>query len=140
MRPEPRPLPRRQRGFTLLELVAAFVVFALAFAVLMELAASSMRGTRRAALETEAALWAQSKLDAAGVGEELREGGDSGEFDGKFRWNLEVRKLEAPPGPSGSIEVVPVELYRLELTLAWQDAGREREARFVTLRAVQPKA
>jgi general secretion pathway protein I len=123
----------------LLEMVAALVVFALAFAVLMELAAGSMRATRRAATETEAALWAQSKLDAVGVGEELREGGESGRFGEKFRWELAVQKQDAPAAEGGAIEQVPVDLYRLELKLMWDESGRERETRFVTLRAVQPK-
>ena len=52
----PRALSSRARGFTLIELVTSFVVFAFAFGVLMEIATSSMRAARRSAAYTQAAL------------------------------------------------------------------------------------
>ena len=42
-------LASRQRGFSLIEMLAAFVVFAIGFSVMMDVAASSMRNARRAA-------------------------------------------------------------------------------------------
>lgn len=132
--------PRRARGFTLIELVTAFVVFALAFGVLMEIATSSMRAARRSAAYTQAALLAQSRLDVVGVGEPLRDGRDNGRFNPDYDWELDVRKIEAPPASDGTLESGIVDLYRVELVVRWRDGPREQSASFVTLRAQQPGA
>ena len=58
---------RREGGFTLLELLLAFMVFALSFATVLEILSGSMRNTVRARHFTEAALTAQSIMDQVGV-------------------------------------------------------------------------
>ena len=66
-----KPLPRRARGFTLIEMIAAFVIFAIAVGALMQILTMSMNNARYSADETRAALWAQSLLDNVGVGERV---------------------------------------------------------------------
>ncbi|MEO8010325.1 MAG: type II secretion system protein, partial [Dokdonella sp.] len=67
-----RGLPaNRAKGFTLIEMIAAFVIFALAMASLMQILTMSLNGTRRSLDETRAALWAQSLLDKVGIGERI---------------------------------------------------------------------
>ena len=58
----------RQAGFSLIEMVAAFLVFAIAIGVLMEILATSVHSTRASNAYTMAALWAESKLDTIGIG------------------------------------------------------------------------
>jgi general secretion pathway protein I len=135
-----RAPPRRARGFTLIELVTAFVVFALAFGVLMEIATSSMRAARRSAAYTQAALLAQSQLDAVGIGEPLRDGRDNGRYNADYDWELDIRKTEPPPAADGTLETGIVDLYRVELVVRWRDGPREQSASFTTLRAQQPGA
>ena len=64
-----RPLPSKKEsgGFTLLELLLAFVVFALGFATVLEILSGSMRNTVRARHYSEAALTAQSLMDQLGL-------------------------------------------------------------------------
>ena len=69
------------RGFSLIEMVAAFLVFAIAIGVLMSVLTAAMRNTRMSADYTMAALWAQSRLDIVGVGIPVEEGHTSGRFD-----------------------------------------------------------
>jgi len=132
-------MARRQAGgFTLIEIVAAFFVFALAFTLLIGLAADGLRKIRRAADATQAALHAQSKLDALAVAEPMQEGGSNGRFDDRFRYDLQVRKEQPPLAANGLKDELPIELYRIDLTVHWGERGREREARYSTLRAVVP--
>ena len=134
-------LGRRSHGFTILELVIAFVVFAVALGALMEMNTSSLRAARRSAAMTEAALLAKSKLDEFGVGVELEEGRENGRFEGTdFSWELDVREQEPPATATGVLEEVAVDLYRLELTVHWNEGRDERSAKFATMRAIQPKA
>lgn len=137
------PRLARERGFSLIELVAAFVVFALAFGVLMGILSASIRNTRLAAEYTQAALWAQSRLDVVGIGEKLEEGHESGRFDDEYRWELDISKYEPPPMPvesgvphSGNLEgFQSIELYRVDLEVLWGDRRSPKSAHFVSLRS-----
>lgn len=83
------------RGFSLIEMVAAFLVFAIGVGVLMQVLATSMRSTRQSSEYTMAALWAQSKLDAVGVGKRIEAGHSDGRFDNAYRWELDIRQVDA---------------------------------------------
>ncbi len=146
-------LPSRQGGFTLIELVAAFVIFALGFGVLLQILSGCLHTTAQAADYTRAALWAQSLLDTQGVGETLQESDSSGNFDDKYSWRLRVAKIQPPEQPqSGAVMpgnqngqapvVTPVgnniDLYQLELVVSWGTYYMTHNARFVTLRAISP--
>lgn len=143
------------RGFSLIEMVAAFLVFAIGMGVLMQVLAGSMRNTRQSSDYTMAALWAQSKLDVVGVGEPVEPGYSSGRFDHTFGWEMDIHKIDAaeiepPPqqaiaagnqamaglqpnqtsiaeaGLGGGIQMEPFELYQVELTVYWGGAGGAR--------------
>ncbi len=133
----------RARGFTLIEIIIAFTILALGLGITMQIATGAMRNARHAAQRTEAALYAQSLLDSAGVGERLEEGKTSGDFDEDYRWELDVApfEVESENAAAATLEpgLTPVQLYRLELVVTWGRRGRsEQEARFVTLRALTP--
>lgn len=82
------------RGFSLIEMVAAFLVFAIGMGVLMQVLATSMRNTRQSSDYTMAALWAQSKLDTVGVGKPIEAGSSSGRFDDNYSWALDIRQVD----------------------------------------------
>lgn len=127
--------PRRQGGFTLIEVMAAFAVFALLFGVILQVLSTSMTNTRRAGDFTQAALWAQSVLDAAGVEDMLEPGRTTGRFDDRFSWTLEVNEEMVFDERGLDAMDLPIALYSLELTVEWGDE-RPREAVFTTLRSV----
>jgi general secretion pathway protein I len=146
-------MPQPQRGFSLVELIAAFVIFALAFGVLMQILTSSLRNTAQATDYTRASLWAQSLLDTEGVGEALQEGSRSGNFDDRYSWQLHIAKIDPPetvqaggtPGNASMqaptvTQVAPpnIDLFQLELVVSWGTYYMTHNARFVTLRAVTP--
>ena len=133
--PSPDSRRRQQGGFTLLEVLVAFIVFVLIFGAVLDALGMAMRNTRRSAEVSEAALWAQSKLDAVGTVDELEEGSDSGEFNQHYRWQLDVQKQEVERTDGVSPDSFPVELYRVELVVSWGDRNRRREQSFVTLRS-----
>ena len=137
-------LPRRQHGFTLIELIAAFVIFALGFGVMLQILGDSIRTTRQAQQSTQAALYAQSLLDAQGVGEALKEGASSGDFDDTYHWQLNVVRYQpqvtAGSGMSPAMATPgQPELFQLELTVSWGGQYLQHHARFSTLRSMLPQ-
>ena len=121
----------RQQGFSLLEVIAAIMLLAIAFAALMKVAGSSLSLTQNAAAHSEAALRARSLLDSAFVGEPLKLGSSSGQFNSRFRWQLNVSpsSLAGNPPPNA-----PMHLYQLDLDVSWGPPGHPRSAHFRTLR------
>lgn len=134
--------PSRGRGFTLIEIIVAFTILALGLGITMQIATGAMRNARHAAQRTEAALYAQSLLDSAGVGERLEEGRSTGEFGDAYRWELDVApyevEVENPATAPLEPGLAPVQLYRLELVVTWGRDHAQQAARFVTLRALTP--
>ncbi len=135
-------LRMRCGGFTLVEMLAAFALFAIGFGVMMEMTSSSLRNARVGADLSEAALWAQSKMDVAGIEEPLAPGSKVGEFNRKYRWEMNVTEWE-PPADAAQLDIdgggaTQLALFQIELIVRWGQGDRERRARFVTLRAIQP--
>lgn len=142
---------RRQRGFSLLEVILAFTLLAVALGILMAILGGGLTQVRGAGDATVATLHAQSLLDEVGVLEPIEPGRRGGEFeDGRYRWEMQVTEVE-DPAPSGTVDpnAAPVEtvglqlpsaplLYRIQLDLSWGEDDFERRISFVTLRARTP--
>ncbi|MBS0591425.1 MAG: prepilin-type N-terminal cleavage/methylation domain-containing protein [Proteobacteria bacterium] len=137
-------MPARQSGFTLIELIAAFVIFALGFGVMLQILGDSIRMTRQSQQATQAALYAQSLLDAQGVGEALNEGSSSGDFDDDYHWQLNVVRYQ-PQVTAGSTMTPALatpgqpELFQIDLTVNWGGRYLQHHARFSTLRSMLPQ-
>ncbi|MGN6655201.1 MAG: prepilin-type N-terminal cleavage/methylation domain-containing protein [Rhodanobacter sp.] len=120
----------KSAGFTLLEVIAAIALLAIAFTVLMRVAGGSTRLSENAADHSEAALWARSLLDTAYTSEPLQPGSTSGRFDERFRWRLDVTRWR----PGSTPAQAPLQLYQLDLAVSWGPQEHPRTAHFRTLR------
>lgn len=139
----------RSRGFTLLEVMLAFVLLAAAMGLLIAMLSNGLRQVRQAQGETEATLYAQSLLDQIGVLEAIVPGRSDGEFDqGRYRYELEITEArdpaplpEAPlaPAPETTTVGAPA-LYRVALAVRWGAGLPAQQLHFVTLRARAPQA
>lgn len=149
------PAFQRSAGFTLIEIIAAFLIFAISFGVLLQILSGSLHITARSADYTHAALWAQSLMDTQGIGEPLREGDESGRFDDKYSWTLHIAKVDPPPvqqttapiagNTGGQAPVVTqvannMDLFDIVLDVSWGSQYLTHHARFDTLRAQSPDA
>ena len=122
------------RGFSLLEVLVAFVILALSLGVLMRVFSVGLRSSDLAERYAYATLLAESKLAAAGIEGVLAEGATDGEAERGFRWQTVVSRFEDPdPSPAGGAALV--ELFRVDVVVTWAGEGdREREVRLSTLR------
>lgn len=126
---------KRQRGFSLLEVIAAMLLLAIAFGALMKVAGGSIALTRNADDHSQAALWARSLLDTVDLTAPLQAGTTQGRFDDSYRWRLVV----SPWNPPGASPDAQVRLFKLDLDVMWGPRLRERSAHFSTLRAMGPE-
>jgi general secretion pathway protein I len=127
----------RQRGFTMIEILAAFSVFVLAFAMALQILSGSIQNTRRSSEYTQAALWAQSIMETIGLERPVEDSLEQDHFNDEYSYSLSIEPYVLE-GDDGLLrEAVPVDLYRVELVVGWGDENRPREARFVTLRSVR---
>jgi len=126
----------RTGGFSLLETLAALVLLALCFGALMRATGSSVALNARAADYTQASLWANGLLDRTFVAEFPSEGVHTGRFDDTYRWTM---KVSTPSDTATVATLVPMHLYRIELTVEWDVGGKTLSSRFETLRTVSEK-
>lgn len=127
------------RGFTLLEVMLAFVIFALSFATVLEVMAGSMRSVKRASDDTEVALFAQSIIDLVGTEIPVEEGQFNGTGMDRYQWQLDITLYESGDEDMGTevlAEMSGVELYRVDLEIDWETGRRQRDLHFSTLRSV----
>jgi len=128
---------RAARGFTLLEVMLAFVVFALSFATVLEIMAASMRSVRRAGDDTEVALLAQSIMDQVGTEIPLEEGGFQGNSMNRYQWQLDIYPLNSASDDMHTLELAElsgVQLYKVDLDIDWTARG-QRDLHFSTIRS-----
>lgn len=128
-----------QRGYTLIEVIAAFALLALALTLLLGSLSGALRQVRGAADRGHAALHARSLIDQVGVGEPLRPGTRNGELDdGRYRWTLEVARWRDPAAVGGAIDPAAPQLLEVRLALQWGDGGPRERLQLRTLRLQAP--
>ena len=134
----PRPVSPDdpQRGFTLLEVLVAFVILALSIGVIMTVFSSSLARGKESETRTVAALLAQSKLAAVGIEEPLSPGVREGRFDDTFAWRAAVE-----PYSDGLMADLPGGLiaYRVTVTVSWRARNAWRQVSLATLRLAAPE-
>lgn len=118
----------RQAGFTLIEVIIAFALLALALTLLLGSLSGAARQIRMADDAGRATLHAQSLLSQVGVGQALHAGRDEGEFeDGRYRWTLEVAPYVDPlKRPSRLANASAPRLLQLQLEVRWGDGAGQR--------------
>ncbi|MBS0383466.1 MAG: prepilin-type N-terminal cleavage/methylation domain-containing protein [Proteobacteria bacterium] len=134
----------RPRGFTLLEVLAAIALLAIAFAVGLGALGKAAQNAGRAAALNTAVERAQSLFAEQGLDTPLRAGTQNGKFTDGMAWTLQIRALPPlPAAPDGQSGVLPqpsgaapaqvaVELYQLDVAVQY---GAGRTLRLSTQRA-----
>lgn len=122
------------RGFSLLEVLVAFIILAMALGVLMRIFSGGLGNIGMAEHYSQAVAIAEMKLAAVGVEFPLTEGENAGEEHG-YTWRTSVLRYEGAASPVEPATLL-LDLYQVEVTVNWDEtATRPRSVQLVTLRA-----
>jgi general secretion pathway protein I len=121
-------MPRRaQTGFSLLEVLVAFMIVALVVTALFRLFGGAMTNMSAADDWTRALLVAQSRLAVASAAQPLRETTEAGtEDDGRIEWRTSVVAY-VPSDVNADLEqaaqTMPVRLFRISVDVRFPGIG-----------------
>lgn len=127
---------RPQRGFTILEVLVAFMVAALLLTVILSSFTTGMSSLAKTDGLSVAALVAQSRLAELGVSVPLEEGVSEGQDESapEYRWRINVAPLTwdfaDPLKEAGGI------VYKVDVTVTWPGTRRRGSFTLTSLRTV----
>lgn len=124
----------RPDGFTLLEVIIAFVILALMLGTVFNTFSIGLRNANLAGDYAGAVVHAEAKLGLLGVAEPLEVSASNGRFDRLYGWRQSIRPVLQPDESSASKN--SPQLYEVILTVFW---GNGAEARELTLRTLRMK-
>jgi general secretion pathway protein I len=125
----------RPAGFTLLEVLVALAVMAIAVTLLIGLFSANLRAVARSGSMTEAAARADSRISAIAADPSLAEAAWSENGDDGYRMDVVVREMIKE-----RTENLPVRMMEVDLTIRWMEGGRERAFKLKTARVVDKAA
>jgi general secretion pathway protein I len=130
MRPD-----RYNAGYTLIEVLVAFMILALALTVLLRIFAGGVRNVSVSSEYARAVLIAESRLTAAGMDGALAPGETSGIEEDRFAWTRTVH--EYTPSPDYKASVQNVLAYYVTVSVAWPYGDSTRSIDISTVRLLR---
>jgi len=125
---------RQQRGFTLIEILVAFMILAMSLTVIFRIFSGGLRNVALSEDYARAVLVAESHLSTVGISEPLERGVTSGEWGERFRWQRVIEHYQ--PWEQEKELTAPLLAYRVSVNVDWEHAGRTRQ---ITLNSVRLK-
>lgn len=140
-------MKRSNAGFTLLEVVVAFVLMAGAVGALLRLFGTGIQSADIADQYSKAVTLAESRLAQATTEGEVQPGDKSGEWEGTpFKWRETITEFPdpVPPDPTQPQNLARVQLLQVSVEVSWGEAGASirdtpRTVRLTTLKLVPKK-
>jgi len=122
---------RQMNGYTLIEVLIAMMILAMALTVLMRLFSGGLLNIAISADYAYAVLLAETQLAAAGSSEAMAPGETYGNDD-KFSWAQTIE--EYIPEEFAELEKLPVTAYQVTVVVEWPNSARTRRLKLSTIK------
>lgn len=123
----------RQQGFTLLEIMVAFVIMGLVVGTLLQLFGSAMRSVALADEYSFAVQVAESRMEAVGSEIKVEKTTVSGQEEGTaYKWAVTMQPIELNEKQEEfSLSIEP---YQVTVLVSWNSEGKQRQFTLTSLR------
>jgi general secretion pathway protein I len=124
---------KTQHGFTLLETLVAFSIFAVSLAVILQIYSKGTRAANYGDRYAVATMIAQSKLAGITITDDLKTGESFGEED-IYRWTTrtEVIENEYPELETNH----RIEKHKVEVEVSWDSPRKSHSVKLLTMKLV----
>lgn len=131
-------LPARHKtgGFTLIEVLVAFMILTLTLSVLFRIFSTGLRNVAISAEYARAMLIAESQLAEAGISSPLELGVTAGESGERFRWRRVVERY-LPYEEEEQLPELPVQAFEVTIEVDWERNGRVQQVSLSSIRLQQ---
>jgi general secretion pathway protein I len=123
------------RGFTLLEVLVALAIMAIATTLVIQLFSADLRAIARSGDMTSAAVRGDSRIREVLAEPSLEENTRSEETADGYRMDIVVSEVMKP-----RTDTLPVKLMEVELTIRWIEGMKERSLRLKTQKMINKVA
>ena len=127
--------PSGTRGFTLLEVLVALAIMAIATTLVLQLFSADLRAIARSGDVTSAAVRGDSRIREILTEPSLEENSWSEETEDGYRMDIAVSEVMKP-----RTDNLPVKLMEVELTLRWLEGIKEKNLRLRTMKMIDKAA
>jgi len=120
------------RGFTLIEVLVALAIIGLALAAIAGVFSTGLTAHETVSGAETALAVGEEQLALAAAS--LHPGTRNGVYAGRFAWRATIAPYTDPGDPSPDAPTTLPPLYRVAVSVAWQDGRRSRAVSLSTLR------
>jgi general secretion pathway protein I len=128
----PAASPSRSEGFTLIEVLVAFVITATLLLAVLGVLTRSLEGGERSEAYTKATILAESTLDSIGLMTPLQDGDSADLDDGIYHVHASVGRYQDPEETTATTQFVV--LYQVSAEVTWRLNSRESAVSLTTLK------
>ncbi len=124
---------RDEKGFTLLEIIAAITVLAVGVLTLVQMFSGSINQASQAERYLNGVYLAQQKFSELEI-DNFKSDATEGEFENLegYRWQLEILPYESPLND----EEARIKIQEVSLRVYWKDGIQEKEVQLVSLKTL----
>ena len=124
--------PQKEMGFTLIEILVATMVLAIALTVIMQLFSGGLRAARLSQDYSAAVFHAREKMDEILLADDVSNASGEGSFDDGYRWEAAVQLIDQEE--TEDVEQLPVVTYEVTVRVIWPVGEREKSFEVQTLK------
>jgi len=128
--------PFSANGFTLMEILVAIAVLAIALTVILQLFSGALKSARISDAYTLGTFHADEIMSETLLRETLAPGVEEGRFEDGYRWRTEIVRLEQPEEENAKL---PFDTFRITVRVSWAPHGADpgRHVELNTLKLVE---